>query len=158
MTTITNQFHLPAKIFSITLKGNNIRIYLLMFFSMIMGSAVFAQQPVCTSMISSDFVACFDKLVTFTVKLNSKSAGQSLTWTIDGDNDINKADNNNNINAFFVKNGTKAFQTTAKAGANSITVNTGHFPGYITVKVRFDAFPKSGTCSSSVEISGDCGK
>ena len=158
MSTITNQFPQPAKYFSITLNGNKIRACLLMYFTMILGTSVFAQQPVCTSMSSSGYIACFDKLVTFTVNLNKKSAGQPLTWTIDGDNDANKADINRNINAFFVKSGTRTIQTTANAGANNISVNTGHFPGYITVKVKFDAFPKSGACSSSIEISENCGK
>ena len=158
MSTITNQFPQPAKSITITAKGNIIRIYLLLGITLVFGSAVFSQQPVCTSMSSSDFVSCFDKLVTFTVKLNDKSAGLPLTWIIDVDNDINKDDNKRNINAFFVKSGTSTFQTTATAGANSISLNTGHFPGYITVKLTFDTFPKTGTCSSSIEIKENCGK
>jgi hypothetical protein len=158
MSTITNQSPQPAKCLLKKLKGNQIRLCLLLFFVMVMGPAVFAQQPVCTSMSSSGYVACFDRLVTFTVNMNNKSAGQPLTWIIDGDNEVNKADNNRNINSFFVKSGSRTIQTTANAGENSITINTGHFPGYITVKVKFDAFPKSGACSSSIEIAENCGK
>ena len=155
MSTISNQFSQLTKYIYRNSKGNKIKGFIFIFLALLAVSAVFAQQPACTSMSTVGYEACFDQAMTFTVKLNDKSAGQPLTWIIDAENDINK-ENSKNISAFFEKSGTRTIHTTAKRGANSITVNTGHFPGYITVRIKFDAFPKTGTCSSSLMIAANC--
>jgi hypothetical protein len=86
------------------------------------------------------------------VSLNDFSDGQPLTWTINTDN------LNNNVGAFFVSSGNRTVHTTATAGANSVTVNAGHFPGFFTVKLKYDNYPEVGTCSSSLKVSSNCGQ
>ena len=155
MSSIFNPFHLFTNSISRNSKSNNLKNFIFIFFALLSGAAIFAQQPACTSMSTVGYEACFNQAMTFTVKLNDKSAGQPMTWIIDAENDINK-ENSKNISAFFEKTGTRTIHTTAKRGANSITVNTGYFPGYITVKIKFDAFPETGTCSSSMKITSNC--
>ena len=152
MSTVTNYTLQFTKSNHNKLNGNIIKKFMLLFFAMTFGSGVFAQRPVCASMGTTAAVSCFDQSMTFTVNLNDYSAGQSLTWTITTDNV------NNNVGAFFVTSGNRTVHTTAIAGTNSIIVNAGHFPGFFTVKLKFDNYPEIGTCSSSLKVSSNCGQ
>ena len=100
MSTISNQFPQLTKSISRNSNGYKLKIFKLFFLALLTGPAVFAQQPACTSMSTPVYEACLDQVMTFTVKLNDKSAGQPMTWTIDTDNDINK-ENSKNIGAFL---------------------------------------------------------
>ena len=150
MSTTTNfNFQLVKYIFS-NPPGKKIKLFMLLFFVLTLGTGVYAQRPVCASMGTNNSVGCYNQVVTFTVILNENSQGQPLTWTINMDNP------NNHLGPTFVNTRTLMVQSEATAGANIITVNTGQVPGVFTVNLKFDNYPEIGTCSASLKVAANC--